>query len=53
MRIIFGLVAAIVFLGWLGFELKERHSDLSQGLFALSILLTILLVAAVLGFYEA
>jgi hypothetical protein len=52
MRIIFGLVAVIVFLGWLGFELRDRHNDLSQGLFALSILLAILLVAAVFGLYE-
>jgi hypothetical protein len=50
-RIIVILLGASAVLGWLGFELRERYSSISQVLFALSGLLIVLLVGALFGLY--
>jgi len=52
MRIVATLVAVIVVLGWLGFELRSRSRDISNGLFGLCALLALLLVGALLGVYD-
>jgi hypothetical protein len=49
MRVILILLALIAFLGWGGFELRERNREVSQILFALAALLGILLFAAFFG----
>ena len=51
MRVVYILVALVVVLGWLSFELRERHRDLSQVLLAFTILAAVALVAAALGLY--
>ena len=53
MRIIVILLALIVVLGWLGFELRDRSRDLSLIFFALSGLFALLLVGAFFGLYGA
>lgn len=51
MRIIILFLAVIVVLGWLGFELRERHRDVAYALFALSGLVALVLLGALFGFY--
>ena len=50
-RIVYVLVALVVVLGWLSFELRGRNRDVSQVLFAFTILAAVALVAAALGLY--
>ena len=40
-----------VVLGWLSFEMRTRNRDVSQVLFAFTILAAVALVAAALGLY--
>ena len=51
MRIVYVLVALVVVLGWLSFELRERNRDVSQVLLAFTILAAVALAAAALGLY--
>lgn len=51
MRIVYVLVALVVVLGWLSFELRERNRDVSQVLLAFTVLAAVALVAAALGLY--
>ncbi len=53
MRLLVGLLAAILVLGWLGYELRGWSKDVSSALFGLSALLSIILVVALFfGLYE-
>lgn len=51
MRIIIALLAAIVILAWLGFELRERYRDIAYALFALAGLIALVLLGALLGLW--
>ena len=51
MRVVYVLAALVVVLGWLSFELRGRNRDVSQVLFAFTILAAVALVAAALGLY--
>ena len=51
MRVVYILVALVVVLGWLSFELRERNREISQVLFAFTILAAVALAAAALGLY--
>ena len=50
-RVVYILAALVVVLGWLSFELRARHRDLSQVLLAFTILAAVALAAAALGLY--
>lgn len=52
MRIVL-LLAAIVVLAWLGFELRGRYRDLAQVCFGVSVVLAVLLLGALFGMYRA
>ena len=51
MRVVYILAALVVVLGWLSFEMRARNRDVSQVLFAFTILAAVALVAAALGLY--
>ena len=51
MHAIILVFGAIVFLSWLGFELKGTHRELSWGLFAASGLLGLMLLGAIFDLY--
>lgn len=51
MRVVYVLVALVVVLGWLSFELRGRNRDVSQVLLAFTILAAVALAAAALGLY--
>jgi len=53
MRVILGLLAAIIVFTWLGFELRASQRGLAQVLFALAGVLAALLVGAWFGLYGA
>ena len=50
-RVVYILAALVVVLGWLSFEMRARHRDVSQVLFAFTILAAVALAAAALGLY--
>ena len=50
-RVVYILAALVVVLGWLSFEMRSRNRDLSQVLFAFTILAAVALAAAALGLY--
>jgi len=52
MRALLTILAAIIVLAWLGFELKDRYRDVSQVLFGVSALLAIILAGAFFGLYS-
>lgn len=51
MRVIYILVGLIIVCGWIGFELRKTHRDLSHLLLGLAGLFTILAVVAFLGIH--
>ena len=51
MRVVYVLAALVVVLGWLSFEMRARHRDVSQVLLAFAILAAVALAAAALGLY--
>ena len=51
MRVVYILAALVVVLGWLSFEMRTRNRDISQVLFAFTILAGVALAAAALGLY--
>ena len=51
MRVVYVLVALVVVLGWLSFEMRGRNRDVSQVLLAFTILAAVALLAAALGLY--
>ena len=51
MRVVYVLVALVVVLGWLSFEMRGRNRDVSQVLLAFTILAATALLAAALGLY--
>ena len=51
MRVVYVLVALVVVLGWLSFEMRGRNRDVSQVLLAFTILAAVALAAAALGLY--
>ena len=51
MRVVYVLVALVVVLGWLSFEMRGRNRDVSQVLLAFTILASVALLAAALGLY--
>ena len=50
-RVVYILAALVVVLGWLSFEMRSRNRDISQVLFAFTILAAVALAAAALGLY--
>lgn len=46
MRVLLILLSAIIVLAWLGYEARAKNKDVSNALFGLCALLSILLVAA-------
>lgn len=50
MRIIILLIALVVALSWLGFEVRKKHKPASNVMFAFALLFLVLLVGAVFGF---
>ena len=51
MRVVYILVALVVVLGWLSFELRTRNRGVSQVLLAFTILAAAVTAAAALGLY--
>ena len=51
MRVVYILAALVIVLGWLSFEMRSRNRDVSQVLFAFTILAAVALAAAALGLY--
>ena len=51
MRVIFVLLALIVVLGWLGFELRSRDRAVANVLYGFAALLAVALVGAFFGWY--
>ena len=49
MRVIYTLIALIIVLGWLGFELRGKYRDVGDVLLGTAGLLTLLLVAGMAG----
>ncbi|MEM7251982.1 MAG: hypothetical protein AAF493_11195 [Pseudomonadota bacterium] len=53
MHVIILMLAAVIILAWLGFELKNTHREFSQIAFGISALFGLLLFGALFGFFGA
>jgi hypothetical protein len=51
MRVIYGLLAVVIVLGWLGFELRHTHKDWSRALYTIAVFVFLMLVGAFFGLY--
>ena len=51
MRVVFSLLAIIIVLCWLGFELRERERAVSRVLFAFAGVFAVMLIGAFFGVF--
>ena len=51
MRVIYGLLAVVIVLGWLGFELRDTHKDWSRVLYTIAVFVFLVLAGAFFGLY--
>lgn len=51
MRVIFGLLAVVIVLGWLGFEWRETHKEWSRTFYTIAGFIFLMLAGAFFGIY--